>query len=384
MKYKPERDLPDFARELKTLSPSKLALRILERRNDQVDPSAITHWFKRHPDVEEKLRLEIAGNLPDETQTVDLSVFENGSFQEVPSVKNWILEMNARDLDQETITGRVAILKQLCQGRFSGHKLDFIASGKWCLKHPDRLHMTEAMEILSLLKEKGVDSTGYKSVLKNFLTSKGEVVGSKIAVGRSRSYGKYARLHVELDILAKMLNCIKPANFAAYVADLFMLKTATRVSATLNAKIEDLTILGDHAEITVYDKGRHSKYPLGHPWQKRIDVELLGEIVALIQGRTKGKIFEGLDSDTLGTLNHKAIEMFAPETLARYPDLAPNHFWRHNFAQTMLRKTDWNYGVVANLGGWTTKALEESYGMPPDQVVKQWAEKYHLDIAVSA
>jgi hypothetical protein len=38
----------------------------------------------------------------------------------------------------------------------------------------------------------------------------------------------------------------------------------------------------------------------------------------------------------------------------------------------MLRMTEWNYGIVASLGGWTVKALEESYGKPPRAIVREW------------
>jgi integrase len=40
----------------------------------------------------------------------------------------------------------------------------------------------------------------------------------------------------------------------------------------------------------------------------------------------------------------------------------PFHFWRHQFAQHMLRKTDWNYALVAGLGHWTVETLERYYG----------------------
>jgi hypothetical protein len=54
------------------------------------------------------------------------------------------------------------------------------------------------------------------------------------------------------------------------------------------------------------------------------------------------------------------------------------------FAQHMLHKTDYNYAVVATLGGWTPQALEESYGKPQDETIKEWAKKYPLLMEVKA
>jgi integrase len=381
MKYKPNRDLPEFAREAQTTSPSKLAEIVLNRRNEKVTPESVTMWFKRHPDVLDAINKELVQGLPTETQTVDTTIFQNGHFQEILTVKNWILEMNARELAKATIDGQVTTLRNICKGVFPQLKIDLIAGGKWCLKHPDRLTLNDAIELITLLKERGADPFQYKRALKDFLISKGVVIGKKIAVGRSRSYGKYAKLFVEMPKLQAMLNDLEAQNYEAFVADELMLETATRATATLNADIRNLQRIGDRAVITVFDKGRRSKYALGHPWDKRVSATLLRHIGKLIGDRKTGKIFN-IDEHKLAELNRKVIMKYAPEVFERYPDLMVNHFWRHMFAQHMLRATDWNYAPVAALGGWTPQALEESYGKPPDETVKQWADKYSLTIEV--
>jgi len=384
MKYKPERDLPEFAREAKTLSPSKLAEVILNRRNEKVTPESVTMWFKRHADVFEQLSKELVQGLPNAQQTVDTSIFQNGQFQELQSVKNWKVEMDSRELSNDTKSGQLVTLRCCCEGKFNHGQIDLVKEGKWCLKHPDRLTLNDAMQLISVLKEKGLDPFQYKRALKDFLISKGVVIGKKIAVGRSRSYGKYAKLFVEMPKLEQILAEIKAQNSEAYVADRFMLETATRVMASLNALIENMELVGDHAVVTVFDKGRRSKYAQGHPWDKRVSASLLGEIQVLIGDRKAGKIFLTLKEKVLRELNRAAILKFAPDVFERYPNLSPNHFWRHMFAQHMLRMTDWNYAPVAALGGWTPQALEESYGKPPDETVKQWSEKYKLTIEVTA
>jgi integrase len=379
MKYKPERDLVDFAREIKDLSPSKLVEMILNRRNKEVTSQSVSMWFKRHPEVEEQLRKELVQGLPTEKQEVDASAFQNGSFQEIPSVKNWLLEMNARKLSKDTISSKIITLRQLCQGRFPMLKIDLVAEGKMVLKHPDRLSLQDALEIIYTLDMKDVDTTYFKHVLKDFLLSKGVVIGKKIVVGRSKSYGKYAKLYVEEETCEKMLEWIKTQNFEAEVVDRFMYQTGTRISATLNADAGELR--GN--VLTVYDKGRHSKYPKGHPWDKHLQPKLLTEFQTVIGEKKYGKIFS-LSEEDMRDFNREAIMKFAPEVLQQYPDLMVNHFWRHMFAQHMLHKTDYNYAVVATLGGWTPQALEESYGKPQDETIKEWAKKYPLLMEVKA
>jgi integrase len=384
MKYKPERDLPDYAREAKTLSPSKLAEIVLNRRNREITAESITMWFKRHPEVYDQLNKELVDGLPTEKQAADETIFQNGNFQEIPSIKSWILEMNAREVGQESIQQRVNTLKSVCMGRFRIHGIDLVAEGKWCLKHPDRFTLNEAIELVTLLKAHNVDTVQYKGACKDFLISKGVVVGKKIAVGRSKGYGKYAQLYVEMSKLKQILGYVRSKSFKSYACDLFMFKTGTRISATLNALIENKIAGSSEWQIRVFDKGRKSKWPDGHPWDKMVDSELNTELDAVIGDRKVGRIFEGIDNLELGALNKEAITKFAPETVERYPDLSPNHFWRHMFAQHMLRQTEWNYGVVASLGGWTPQALEESYGKPPAETVKEWAYKFKLKIDVAA
>lgn len=61
MKYKPARDLPQFAQEYKTLSPSKLAKIVLTKRKKEKTPDSIRMWFKRHLDIHDQLAELIAG-----------------------------------------------------------------------------------------------------------------------------------------------------------------------------------------------------------------------------------------------------------------------------------------------------------------------------------
>jgi len=371
MKYKPKRDIPLFARELKTLSPSKIRDHILRKRNKVVTAESITMWFKRHPDIYDELAKELVSNKPSVKEEVPEHIFQNGAFEQLESIRNWIIEMQDRDIVK--IPNRVNAIKRVCMGRFPNWGVDLVKEGLWCFKHPDRLTLDEARTIVRILKSKGFDTASIRLPLRDFLLSKGIVVGKKITGAKSKGYGKFAKLYVPIETLSKMLAWIKTVDFEAYVIDKFMFKTGTRINATLEALIENLREFEDHAEIRVYDKARRSLYPEGKEWIKYIDTDLLKDIKAIIGDRKTGKIFSKTDME-MSKINREALKRFVPDLEPKIP--MPNHFWRHMFAQHMLRLTNWNYGAVAELGGWTVKALEESYGKPPQAVVKSWGLQY--------
>jgi len=372
MKYKPKRDIPNFARELKTLSPSKIRDYVLMKRNKEITSESVTMWFKRHPDVYDALSKELVEGLPSEKQEVDTSIFQRRNFEELPSVKQWILEMKARDLTTNYIRQQLGNLRLICMGKLPHKKIDLVAEGKWCLKHPDRLTLQDAMEIIASLKDKQLDTYPYKRALKDFLTSKGVVIGKKIAVGKSRSYGKLSKLYVERPTLNKMLAWVKTQDFEAFVANNFMFKTGTRLTATLKVLIENINF-HEHT-VLVYDKARRSIHPEGKEWEKNISAKLWNNIMKLIGDRKAGKIFANINDTRLSALNRESLKRFVPQLEKKIS--MPNHFWRHMFFQHMLRATDWNYAVCAELGGSTIASLQESYGTPPNVIVKQWGLKF--------
>lgn len=382
LRYKPSRDIPKFAREYHTLSPSKLVDIILAKRNKEVSPQSISMFFKRNPKVLEKLQAEIiAKELPE--LEVSPTIFNNGTFEHLPSVKEWIIQLDARELAPAYVSGKLSLLKRVCRGELLGFNLteetNPDGSPIWVLKHPDRLTLKECMKLISILKQKGKDTYYIKRDLKDFMQSKGVGVGKRIAVGKPKGYGKYAKLHAEKSILRDMLEWIKTINFEAYVEDEFMYKTGTRITATENALIENIGEVGDTGVITVYDKGRKSKYPKGHPWDKRLDSILLHDLKQIIGDRKSGKIFN-VNRDELLALNRQALEKFAPEILERYPQLFVNHFWRHMFFQHILRECDWNSDIAGELGGASAQSVRESYGKPPEEIIRKWGDKYNITI----
>jgi integrase len=378
MKYKPERDIPDAVRELKSVSPSKIVQWILNHRNVKRSPESITHWFERHAQIFEELNKETVEGAPTAQQQVDMSIFEDVAFRETDSVKNWIKEMQDRNLSTKFVQQRVAALRRICMGNFPRWNINLIAENLWCFKHPDRLELDECRDLLRLTKAKGFDTHTLRMPLRDFLLSKGIVIGKKITGEKPQGFGKYADLKVAPNMLDQMLNDMKGRDVEAYLADKFMYHTGTRINATLNVLLSDFEVRDTHVEVKVFDKARRSKLHgeeitrQGKKWIKIIGVPFYWELYefAVSKGRT-GRLFE-IDHNTMSKINKDLIERHCPEVLKKYGDVNPNHFWRHMFAQTNLERSKWNYTQVAFLGGWDVKSLQESYGKPPEEKLREW------------
>jgi hypothetical protein len=376
VKYKASRDLPQFARELKTLSPSKLAEHILNKRNEKRTPESITWWFKAHPEVYEELKKELVQGLPTVTEQVGTNIFQNGQFEECNSIKQWIIESRAlKPLSEEYLKAKVRNIRQICKGVLEDRKIDFVAEGKWCLKHPDRLNWEDAKTILALMREKGLDPNYFARDLKSFLMFKGITEASRIKVGKPKGFGKYKRLAVKEETLNEMLEWVKEQDIEAYVIDRLMYKKGLRINAVLKLLVQDCKTTNDRVVITVFEKGVRSKYPKGKEIDRVLNPELSKELLTIIGDKKAGKVFR-YDATHMAEINTKAIKMFCPEIIEQYGHVNPNHFWRHVCAQVALMKTTWNKALVAELYNWTEQALTESYGAPPEELVRQWHEKY--------
>lgn len=359
--YKASKDLEIAAVQMKSLSPSVLAQWVLNNRNKVITPESITVFFKRNPDLKQRLDEKITGFCPDEKQVVDAALFENGNFRETPSVKEWLLFMNMRrrknkGLHPEYINSLVRTLKQVC--------LEYS-------KHPDRLTFRDAQEIFLAKEKLGIDTCHFRKTLKDFLKSKGDNEYVKIGVGKPRGFGQYKDLFVPKETLEKMLEYIRPINFQVYTMDMLMYHNGLRIQAVVESKIEDFKTVRGWKTLTVLEKFREVK-------TFKI-VKVVGDLIETVIGdRQSGKIFS-FDEDTCSSLNNEAIDAFCPEIRETYKHIHPNHFWRHMCAQHLLRVTDRNSKAVAALLQCSEQSLNESYGAATSADVEKWENEYlHL------
>lgn len=359
MKYKPSRDIPKACRELKTLSPSEIVGWIREhrtRRNpitkkreqENRSPQSVSMWFRDHPDVYQELKNEIGTEeIPKEAITE--AIFQNGFFQEIPCVKQWIVDLTNNGAKESSIKRFVSQLRRICKGIVRGRKKNLEYIEEWGLKHPKNLTLEDGKRFVYEMTKRGYATRNVRLTLRNFLLSKGIVVRPTDISGKEEDAGKYADLYVSKKKIYEILEWIKPLNPVAYQASLFSYKTATRSTATLNA---DASFVNwDTHMVTVFEKASKGKKKRRIP--KKIPKELWDELPR------EGKLFP-IEVQDLNNILRSAYKEVIPETEKRIHN--PFHFWRHMFAQHMLRATEMNYGLVAKLGGWTVGALEKYYG----------------------
>ena len=141
----------------------------------------------------------------------------------------------------------------------------------------------------------------------------------------------------------------------------FMFYTATRIMASLNARIEDIIMRGEIWFIKIVDKGRNG----GITWYKIILSELKDEIEKILELREhppSGYLFEGLRENMVRIVFREAYEKIGIK-VGGENGIDVTHIWRHTFAQDMLEATNYNYEIVASIGGWkSTQTLKKHYG----------------------
>jgi integrase len=380
-----------------------------KKGHTKVKKGSVKMWLNRNAEDRDEMLAELALQQID-LDNVSEEIFKKGVFENYPMVQKWWKLMVLGDVQDRN--GNVNKLKALCQGRRKnmspitqlsyqagdrqkerelGHKgtgIDLTEHG-WIPIHPQRLTIDHVQDYVFMMKDNypDVDNAGARLAARSFFENNGIPVAKTISGKKHKSAEKYAKLYFDRETLEPILKHLRKTDFEAYVVTYFMFKTGTRISATLDANLKDLRNYGtENWELTVWDKAVRSKHADGKKWEKFISPDIYKEIALLTDhpNRTTGKIFTKTDKE-MAVINGETIDEFIPQfrTITKGRDgkaVAPmyprfknvNHFWRHMFAQHMLRATNWNYGIVASLGGWDVSSLTESYGMPTLEVVRDW------------
>jgi len=370
MNYKPSRDIPKAVRELKTLSPSEIREWIRNHRTRKdargkrvqhdITAEAITMWFKRNPKVYESLKAEIEDEQLSKT-VISETLFDNGAFRKIPCIEKWIMKLRARPASERAITQFVNAIKRICKGRLPHGDL----IEEWGLKHPRALTLEDAMKYNSEVVKRGFKGRSYRLALRNFLKSRNIEGWDEISGKLETQAGKYAHLYTTK--MDEVFAWLKDINEEAWASARFGYKTACRTGATLNADAKYVS-MEDHT-IKVFEKAS-----LNRPkriQEKLIPEDLWDELLPRIE--RGGRLFHITPSELNGLLR-ACYKQVIPELADEIP--MPFHFFRHQFAQHMLRATNWNYGLVARLGHWTVETLERYYGKMDRATVMEAGRKH--------
>ena len=236
----------------------------------------------------------------------------------------------------------------------------------WNLRHPDKLSLQDSKDFLFEVKKRNLRMREWALMLRNFLMSGRQmiVLSTDISGRLEDDAGQYADLFASKEKIYEIFDYLNDRNHRAYLISKFSYKTASRLTASLEARWAFL----NHEErtITVFEKAIKGK-------TKRKCTKLLPEdlYVELMELEPKeGRIFKGLETQELNKLLRETYRIVIPEIAERIPK--PFHFWRHMFAQQMLRASNWNYGLVASLGHWSIETLRRYYGLPPKEGMRKF------------
>ncbi len=378
VKYKPERDIPKAVTVLKTLSPSRIMEWIRDnrtqtdahgkRRQKNIKRQAITMWFKRHQDVYLQLKRELEER---ELNSVVISenTFQTSVFIKIPCMEKWILKMRGRQAKEKSIMAFVGAIRQVCLGKIprqkgNGEEIKFIEG--WGIKHPRRLTVEDGLRYVSELQKRGLPTRNFRLALRNFFKSRYLEGWDDISGKLEQSSGKYAHLFISKENIYLILNYIKGLNIIAYRACLFAFKTGCRMGGIQSAHSSRI----NYAEHTIWVTEKATRGKPKREQEKFISQDLWQE---LDLDNFRGKLFN-INEQKLRDICKTTYQALIPDLAEEIP--MPFHFWRHQFAQHVLRKTEWNYALVAGLGHWTVETLERYYGKMDRKTRLEGASKF--------
>ena len=328
-------------------------------------------WISRNPKVAEELEQGLKDRELDRV-SISTGIFENGVFREIEPVKKWIMELTNRGVKPVIIDTWVNAIKHVCKGELP--KGNVIAS--WGLKHPSKLTLEDAKAFIYEAKTRGIHSRRIRLVLRNFLSSRGIVVKSTDISGElEEDAGQFADLYVSREKVYELLAEIKSMNLVAYQASFFAYKTASRIHATLNADSQFLNY--EEHKLTVFEKSSSRK-------AKKKVIKLLPDDLWLQMPLDRKGLLFPIEESKINEIIRTAMKKVIPEIEPRIT--RPFHFWRHMYAQHMLRSKNpdgsiqWNTGLVARTGNWSVEALERYYGKADQAIVDDYQRKMALKI----
>ena len=242
-------------------------------------------------------------------------------------------------------------------------------------KHPRNLSVEECADLLTQLKQVKIKNLNYYSVkrsirsyFQNVYGINGEILTSKGIDGSRGILGKRAhdrltkeQRHAFIHALKEIIrnDDFEKSRLKIWISlPYFLYYTATRIHASLKARIENIDRSRSFWTITVVDKGRHKN---GRKiWRKFIIGELKQKLEENLKSRGNPK------KGWLFPFYYKKVRTIFVEAYKKAgipKPKQPCHIWRHTSAQDFLEATDWNYELCAQILGWEDSSiLRKCYG----------------------
>jgi len=373
------------AKKRMTDSPSVLATELGTTRQ------SVYRFAKKYPEVIEEGRQEIA-SLGAAEFSINMNSFEN--FQNIPSILKWVKMYERKMMSPSKILTRQRQLWYMCR-HLNVHPMKATPEmvAEVIVEMRDRTYRKEVLKQKgqpipdSLKVPKGLSYYSQREAWRGYMQMIRGVSGkimSDLGVDAHASFGfgsqsrqrltKVQRRSFQEGLLAVCKNPNGKLNYNHYVEGLaaakFMYYTGTRRSATvdINFRYSRFELTPDMWLIEVIDKGKRG----GIKWEKILIGNALKAMKEYITERFK--ITEDLETEVPKQFKPLFPSYYDKEELltsvyrkahdhAGIKTTIPVHIFRHTFAQDCLDATDWNYEMVATLGGWkNTTILKQAYG----------------------
>lgn len=366
----------DMVRKHRTFSPTILRQHILAEYNKNFSVAAISLFFTRNPEAAAALKKEVTS---EEVQQLEVSeaLFQNGTFQELPSIRKWNIE-KATLVSAGYQTANVQAIKRICQGHFflkdkTTKKFTEVKIQNWIPQTPERLTLEKCQEFVAAVHKAGSGTKQYRLAIRDFFLSRdSRTLKPTEMSGMMPPIGKWKHVKVPREVLSKILDYVKARNYQFYVADFTMFKTGTRSTAALTEYLKSKVREEEGVKvIAVTDKGFHRTGR--QTFDKILPEDLLTDLEACWT-QYGNNPFEGIKEQELRELNKEAYRaLLTDNPMALDLGLTePNHFWRHMFGRKMLEATAYNYTAVAELGSWANEdMLKKVYGAPPKELLRK-------------
>jgi len=298
-------------------------------------------------------------------------------------------------------------MEKVCNGKaLEGYKIN-----------PDKFDLEEAQKFLTLyITSKGENpNKHYIMAIRHFLMCNGIAIprglgGQYGLSGEKQSYGRYAHIKLSDDQINQVKSILESNNEwkekGFDIGFRIGVETCTRAWALSTIPKSRITKEGNRLIIQVFEpkvkeKDRYFKR-LGKWWRKYISKDLWERVTEYMESHKEreclllnnatekrsefwlyGEKIERIVNDKKKSINlHNgftdALKFAYKQIGITEPYFYEHaiHTLRHIGAHRLLRLTNYNYEIVAKLGGWTTpQIVRDCYGEMPDDVIFQVLDK---------
>lgn len=311
-------------------------------------------------------------------------------FRSFSIIQEW--ERKIRRSGHLSSLRNIPIMANVCGYRYLKYQKPYV-KGWRC--NPEKFDLKKAQEFVDKYLEQHPNKTKIPQhisrAIRSFLmVAKGinipRGMGGQYGLsGEKDSYGKHA--HVRLSesqisqIRAILQNDPKAKELGYDIGFEIGIQTCSRAFAIGSIEVNKIQKIENLHIIRVFEpkvkEGDTHLGKVGKYWTKYISKSLYDRIQSFIKEHPK-RVLLFVDEPKISYVN-KWLDDFRAYMKKVYQRVGitepyfyahPIHALRHAGAIRLLELTDWNYELVARLGGWTTpQTLRDCYGAMPEEVL---------------